>query len=75
MEFWWSIFLTDLVLSVTALAETSPTSTPTPPLNSPEKYHLLDNNCNSFTNDVCQFLVGKPIPSHITSLPADFTNT
>ena len=24
-----------------------------------EKYHLLDNNCNTFTNDVCQvFLDG-----------------
>ncbi|RUP47209.1 DUF862-domain-containing protein [Jimgerdemannia flammicorona] len=40
-----------------------------------EKYHLLDNNCNNFTNDVCQFLTGKSIPSHITSLPADFLNT
>ncbi|KAG0362004.1 hypothetical protein BGZ54_008818 [Gamsiella multidivaricata] len=38
-------------------------------------YHLLDNNCNNFTNDVCKFLVGKPIPSNITSLPADFLNT
>ncbi|KAF9111166.1 hypothetical protein BGX27_005307 [Mortierella sp. AM989] len=40
-----------------------------------EAYHLLDNNCNNFSNDVCQFLVGRPIPSHITSLPADFLNT
>ncbi|KAF8927821.1 hypothetical protein BGZ58_010090 [Dissophora ornata] len=40
-----------------------------------DAYHLLDNNCNNFSNDVCQFLVGKPIPSHITSLPADFLNT
>jgi desumoylating isopeptidase 1 len=50
-----------------------------------EKYHLLDNNCNTFTNDVCQvslsvvmlmkFLVGKTIPGHISSLPEDFLNT
>ncbi|KAF8979842.1 hypothetical protein BGZ46_004971 [Entomortierella lignicola] len=40
-----------------------------------DAYHLLDNNCNNFSNDVCQFLVGRPIPSHITSLPAEFLNT
>ncbi|KAG0017676.1 hypothetical protein BGZ80_008035 [Entomortierella chlamydospora] len=40
-----------------------------------DAYHLLDNNCNNFSNDVCQFLVGRTIPSHITSLPADFLNT
>ncbi|KAG0201185.1 hypothetical protein BGX28_005932 [Mortierella sp. GBA30] len=40
-----------------------------------DAYHLLDNNCNNFSNDVCQFLVGKSIPSNITSLPADFLNT
>ncbi|KAF9283536.1 hypothetical protein BGZ68_005277 [Mortierella alpina] len=40
-----------------------------------DAYHLLDNNCNNFSNDVCQFLVGRPIPSNITSLPADFLNT
>ncbi|KAI1319921.1 hypothetical protein EDD11_002596 [Mortierella claussenii] len=40
-----------------------------------EAYHLLDNNCNNFSNDVCQFLVGRSIPGHITSLPADFLNT
>ncbi|CAO3672621.1 unnamed protein product [Umbelopsis vinacea] len=42
---------------------------------SAEKYHLLDFNCNTFTNDVCQFLTGKGIPGHITDLPADFLNT
>ncbi|KAG0219802.1 hypothetical protein BGX33_000644 [Mortierella sp. NVP41] len=40
-----------------------------------DAYHLLDNNCNNFSNDVCQFLVGKSIPDRITSLPADFLNT
>ncbi|KAF9586712.1 hypothetical protein BGW38_007545 [Lunasporangiospora selenospora] len=40
-----------------------------------EAYHLLDNNCNNFSNELCNFLVGQPIPSRITSLPADFLNT
>ncbi|KAF9546014.1 hypothetical protein EC957_010289 [Mortierella hygrophila] len=40
-----------------------------------DAYHLLDNNCNNFSSDVCQFLVGKNIPDRITSLPADFLNT
>jgi thiol-disulfide isomerase/thioredoxin len=30
---------------------------------------------DSFTNEVCQFLVGNPIPSHITDLPSEFLNT
>ncbi|KAI8345374.1 PPPDE putative peptidase domain-containing protein [Blakeslea trispora] len=45
------------------------------PVYTAEKYHLLDFNCNTFSNDVCQFLCGKSIPSHITSLPAEFLNT
>ncbi|KXS17388.1 DUF862-domain-containing protein [Gonapodya prolifera JEL478] len=40
-----------------------------------DKYHLLDNNCNNFTNEVCQFLVGRTIPSHITGLPNEFLQT
>ncbi|KAI8587984.1 thioredoxin family protein [Geranomyces variabilis] len=40
-----------------------------------DKYHLLDNNCNTFSNELCNFLVGKDIPSHITGLPAEFLNT
>ena len=40
-----------------------------------EKYHLLDNNCNNFSDEVCQFLLGKKIPSHITGLPAEFIKT
>ncbi|KAG0346928.1 hypothetical protein BG004_000512 [Podila humilis] len=39
-----------------------------------DSYHLLDNNCNNFSSDVCNFLVGR-FPSHITDLPADFLNT
>ncbi|KND03977.1 uncharacterized protein SPPG_01426 [Spizellomyces punctatus DAOM BR117] len=40
-----------------------------------DKYHLLDNNCNNFSNELCNFLIGKNIPSHITALPAEFVNT
>ncbi|KAJ3327070.1 hypothetical protein HDU76_012388 [Blyttiomyces sp. JEL0837] len=40
-----------------------------------EKYHLFDNNCNTFSNEVCTFLVNKSIPSHITSLPSEFLST
>ncbi|KAL3897232.1 MAG: hypothetical protein SGCHY_003565 [Lobulomycetales sp.] len=40
-----------------------------------ESYHLLDNNCNNFSDAVCMYLVGKNIPSHITGLPQDFLNT
>lgn len=39
---------------------------------SAEKYHLLDHNCNDFSNLICQFLVDKSIPESITSLPTDF---
>ncbi|OLL21914.1 Desumoylating isopeptidase 1 [Neolecta irregularis DAH-3] len=41
----------------------------------PESYDLLSKNCNNFSDDVCQFLVDKKIPSHITNLPSDFLKT
>ncbi|RIA95271.1 PPPDE putative peptidase domain-containing protein [Glomus cerebriforme] len=41
----------------------------------PEKYHLLDNNCNNFSNLFCEFLTGRNIPDYITNLPADFLST
>jgi hypothetical protein len=40
-----------------------------------DRYHLLENNCNDFTNEVCQFLVGRGIPDHITALPDNFLRT
>ncbi|KAG1031662.1 hypothetical protein G6F43_013911 [Rhizopus delemar] len=40
-----------------------------------EKYHLLDFNCNTFSNDLCQYLYGKDIPARITGLASDFINT
>lgn len=32
-------------------------------------YDLIRNNCNNFSNEVCIFLTGKPIPSYIIDLP------
>ncbi|OBZ71746.1 Desumoylating isopeptidase 1 [Grifola frondosa] len=40
-----------------------------------DKYHLLDWNCNSFTNDCVGFLTGNAIPSWIKDLPSDFLST
>ena len=41
----------------------------------PERYHLLDNNCNNFSNDVAVFLTGQTIPEDVRSLPEDVMNT
>lgn len=41
----------------------------------PENYHVLDNNCNNFTDECSQFLTGSPIPKDIRELPSEFTNT
>jgi len=40
-----------------------------------EKYHLLDNNCNNFSNELSQFLTGQGIPDWVTGLPAEFMQT
>ena len=40
-----------------------------------ESYDLFLHNCNNFTNDLSMFLVGKGIPSHITSLPQTVLDT
>jgi desumoylating isopeptidase 1 len=40
-----------------------------------EKYHLLENNCNNFSDELCMFLLGKKIPAHITGLPTEFLKT
>lgn len=41
----------------------------------PESYDLFAHNCNNFTHDFSMFLVGKGIPSHITSLPQRVLDT
>lgn len=40
-----------------------------------ESYDLFAHNCNNFTNDFAQFLVGKGIPDHITGLPEAVLST
>ena len=44
-------------------------------LTSTKSYDLFYKNCNNFTNDFANFLVGRGIPSHITSLPETVLNT
>ncbi|CAN6245651.1 unnamed protein product [Urochloa humidicola] len=36
-----------------------------------ETYRLLTHNCNNFSNEVAQFLVGAGIPEYILNLPAE----
>lgn len=38
-------------------------------------YDLLDHNCNTFSNDLCQFLCGCCIPKYILDLPQEFLAT
>ncbi|BFZ17721.1 hypothetical protein BsWGS_20760 [Bradybaena similaris] len=40
-----------------------------------ECYHLFHHNCNNFSSELAQFLTGKDIPSHITSLPQEVLST
>ncbi|XP_042253557.1 desumoylating isopeptidase 1b [Thunnus albacares] len=40
-----------------------------------DKYNLFEHNCNTFTNEVAQFLTGKKIPSYITDLPSEVLAT
>lgn len=41
----------------------------------PEKYHLFEHNCNTFSSEVAQFLTGTKIPSYITDLPSEVLST
>ncbi|KAG2272752.1 hypothetical protein Bca4012_074870 [Brassica carinata] len=40
-----------------------------------ESYNLLAHNCNNFSNEVAQFLVGKGIPDYILQLPNEVMNS
>ncbi|KAK1353228.1 desumoylating isopeptidase 1 [Heracleum sosnowskyi] len=40
-----------------------------------ESYNLLKHNCNNFSNDVAQFLVGAIIPEYILNLPDEVMNS
>lgn len=35
------------------------------PIYTAESYNLISNNCNHFTNFICEFLIGKGIPNDI----------
>lgn len=40
-----------------------------------ERYQLFEHNCNTFSNEVAQFLTGRKIPSYITDLPSEVLST
>ncbi|XP_008436119.1 desumoylating isopeptidase 1-like isoform X1 [Poecilia reticulata] len=40
-----------------------------------DRYNMFEHNCNTFSNDVVQFLTGKKIPSYITDLPSEILST
>lgn len=40
-----------------------------------ETYSLLKHNCNNFSNEVAQFLVGATIPEYILELPNEVINS
>ncbi|KAL1130828.1 hypothetical protein AAG570_012069, partial [Ranatra chinensis] len=40
-----------------------------------ESYNLIKHNCNNFSDEVSQFLVGTGIPSYILNLPEEIINT
>lgn len=46
-----------------------------PLLFSPDTYNLLEHNCNTFSNEVAQFLTGNSIPAYITNLPSEVLQT
>ncbi|KAK9301603.1 hypothetical protein QLX08_006044 [Tetragonisca angustula] len=41
----------------------------------PGTYNLFKHNCNSFTNEVSNFLVGQDIPKYILDLPEEILQT
>ncbi|KAM3217039.1 desumoylating isopeptidase 1 isoform X1 [Capsicum annuum] len=40
-----------------------------------ETYSLLTHNCNNFSNEIAQFLVGATIPDYILNLPNEVMNS
>ncbi|KAJ3682371.1 hypothetical protein LUZ60_014944 [Juncus effusus] len=42
---------------------------------SAETYNLLRHNCNNFSNEVAQFLIGTSIPGYILDLPNEVMNS
>lgn len=44
-------------------------------LSRSSSYSLLKNNCNNFSDELAQFLVGKGVPKYILDLPEAFLST
>lgn len=40
-----------------------------------DNYRLFEHNCNTFSDEVAQFLTGSKVPSYITDLPAEVLST
>lgn len=40
-----------------------------------DRYRLFEHNCNTFSNEVAQFLTGAKIPAYITDLPSEVLST
>ena len=40
-----------------------------------QTYHLINNNCNHFTNDICIFLCGKGLPDDILNQHKNLSDT
>ncbi|KAG0504876.1 hypothetical protein M758_N012300 [Ceratodon purpureus] len=40
-----------------------------------ETYNLMKHNCNNFSDEICQFLVGSSIPEYILRLPEEIMNS
>eukprot|EP00730_Choanoeca_flexa_P001645 TRINITY_DN10723_c0_g2_i3.p1 TRINITY_DN10723_c0_g2~~TRINITY_DN10723_c0_g2_i3.p1 ORF type:complete len:158 (+),score=21.86 TRINITY_DN10723_c0_g2_i3:109-582(+) len=38
-------------------------------------YHLLNKNCNHFTEEALSFLTGKELPDKVSGLPREFLST
>lgn len=45
------------------------------PRFTPQTYNVLEHNCNNFTDECAQLLIGEGIPSEIVDLPKTFMNT
>jgi hypothetical protein len=40
-----------------------------------DKYHMIDHNCNNFTDDICEFLTGRPIPKRVFNQAKELIET
>lgn len=45
------------------------------PRFTPMTYNVLTNNCNNFTDECAQLLIGDGIPKEIVDLPKTFLDT